>query len=416
LAAAACAQLGSPSLRGSDEFFEPGREDADITCTLAVMANKPKAKPSAKAPMKKKVATKPVKAAAKKASSSASSWSAKAAKKSATKGTPVSKSSSSKGAKAGKANRAKAAVAKPVKVKAKVAKPAKVALAKAKPSPSRLAKTATGKAAKAAPAKAAKAAPAKAAKAAPAKAAKAAPAKAAPAKAAKAAPAKAAKAAPAKATKSAPVKAAKSSAKKSAPVLRTASPGELLAQMESNYDQPMPARYRQFLLSGEYQNYAKLEMSGYIRGPYNLNFVDPDLAHVAELGLKIGISDMDDVPWAEDYSAYVPLAMMWHPKLDEPKLFLVVEVSEDCPVLMFDYDGWKLYPIAPSLDQFLAALPKASNDITSSFRPGDTDVGARNKANDSDAEDGSDEEAAPELADSPAGNADLDEGSDDDEV
>jgi hypothetical protein len=133
----------------------------------------------------------------------------------------------------------------------------------------------------------------------------------------------------------------------------------------------LPERYRRFIDSGEYQRYPRIELAGYIRGPYDLDFVDDLLADVAELGQNAGIYDMDDVPWSDDYTGFVPLASLSHPEVDEPKVFLVHQVGGgQHRVLLFDYEGWRLYPLADSFESFLAGLPKATNDIATAFRPG----------------------------------------------
>jgi hypothetical protein len=146
----------------------------------------------------------------------------------------------------------------------------------------------------------------------------------------------------------------------------------LIAKMEKHYSVKLPERYKTFLSNAEHEKHPRVKFSGYHRGPYDLDFTSDLLADVAELGMNAGISDMDDVPWDEDYAAYVPLAELSHPEVDEPKMFLVLDVkSPKHPVLLFAQEGWKLYPIAASFDAFLAALPEAKNDISKSFRPGE---------------------------------------------
>ena len=149
-------------------------------------------------------------------------------------------------------------------------------------------------------------------------------------------------------------------------------PDTLIERIESAYNVSLPERYRRFLLDGEYQRYPRIELNGYIRGPYQMDFLDDLLPDVAELGQNAGIYDMDDVPWNDDYQGFVPLASLSHPEVDEPKVFLVHQVAGDQHrVLLFDYEGWKLYPLADSFDNFLANLPRATNDISTSLRPGD---------------------------------------------
>lgn len=149
---------------------------------------------------------------------------------------------------------------------------------------------------------------------------------------------------------------------------------ELLASVESAYGVKLPKRYRSFLESGENEKHPRITLSGYFTGPYDLDFTDDLLADVAELGMNAGIDDMDDVPWSDDYSAYVPLASLSHPEVDEPKMFLVLDAeTEGNPVLLFHQEGWKLYPIAKSFGAFLKDLPNAKTDITKSFRGGEED-------------------------------------------
>ena len=151
----------------------------------------------------------------------------------------------------------------------------------------------------------------------------------------------------------------------------SADPAALLDRIESAYRVRLPDRYRRFLENGEYRRYPRIELAGYIRGPYDLDFVDVLLPDVSELGQNAGIYDMDDVPWSDDYAGYVPLASLSHPEVDEPKVFLVHQVAGDSHrVLLFDYEGWRLYPLADSFESFLANLPRATNDISTAFRPG----------------------------------------------
>ncbi|MGH7284539.1 MAG: SMI1/KNR4 family protein [Polyangiaceae bacterium] len=163
---------------------------------------------------------------------------------------------------------------------------------------------------------------------------------------------------------------------------------KFLASMASAYDVKLPKRYRDFLESGEHKKHSHITLSGYFQGPYDLDFLDEDLADIAELGNNAGIYDMDDVPWADDYAAYVPLASMTHPEVDEPKMFLVLDVeSKKNPVFIFGQEGWKLYPIAKSFDEFVDELPKAHAEITDSFRPGDEDDDGDEDDEDEDGED-----------------------------
>lgn len=182
----------------------------------------------------------------------------------------------------------------------------------------------------------------------------------------------------------------KTIAKKTTKAAGRFSAPEFIKKMEKTYSAKLPAIYKSFLLEKRYEKYPKVEMTGFIRGPYFLDFTDPDLANTKELGWNSGIQDMDDCNWLEDYVGYVPLASMSHPKLKEgSKGFLVLNVAkEHAPVLLFDYEGWMLYPLADSFKDFLAGLPNAKNDIATSFcpwdvkgKPGDDDDAEEEKKN-----------------------------------
>jgi hypothetical protein len=141
-------------------------------------------------------------------------------------------------------------------------------------------------------------------------------------------------------------------------------PDELVARLESSYGVELPARLRSFLLEREHRAAGKLLHleRGYLRGWFEPDFYDADLADLAALGEKHWIDDLEDVEWAADYGDLVPLATIADAFADpgaerfEPaKAFLVVQVTDaECPVYVWEYDGWRVYPLAASLDDFLA--------------------------------------------------------------
>jgi hypothetical protein len=146
---------------------------------------------------------------------------------------------------------------------------------------------------------------------------------------------------------------------------------ELVKALESTYGVKLPPRYEKFLLTKEYEKYSKVEFSGYFTGPYTLDFLDENLTDVVELGMAHGIDDIDDTPWSDDYASFVPLAALSHPDVDEPKMFLVIDVDKEAnPVLVFAQEGWKLFPVSKSFEDFLKHLPKIKTDIKKSFTPG----------------------------------------------
>lgn len=146
---------------------------------------------------------------------------------------------------------------------------------------------------------------------------------------------------------------------------------EFIKKMESAYKVKLPSVYTAFLSGKKFADYRMMEMKGFINGPYFLDFIDENLSNSTELGMNAGIFDMDDCNWSEEYGDFVPLASMWHPDLkDGSKGFLVTNVKKaGTPVLLFDYEGWTLYPVANSFNEFLDNLPSATNDIKKSFRP-----------------------------------------------
>ena len=111
-------------------------------------------------------------------------------------------------------------------------------------------------------------------------------------------------------------KIAKKSATKKSPAKKVTrrkpsfSAEEFIKKMERTYSAKLPAVYKKFLTDRLYVKYPKVEMTGFIRGPYFLDFTDSDLSNTKELGWNSGIHDMDDCNWSEDYVGYAPLASM----------------------------------------------------------------------------------------------------------
>jgi hypothetical protein len=139
----------------------------------------------------------------------------------------------------------------------------------------------------------------------------------------------------------------------------------LVDTLEKTYAVKAPKRYRTFIENKEYEKHPRVEMSGYISGPYDLDFTDELLADVKELGMNAGIDDMDDVPWDEDFATWIPIASMSHPDVEEPKMFLVLD-TENGTVSIFHQDGWTLCPVSKSFAAFIAGLPEATCRIGAS--------------------------------------------------
>jgi len=136
------------------------------------------------------------------------------------------------------------------------------------------------------------------------------------------------------------------------------------AKMQKSYGVELPARYRKFLEKKEYTTLGNLKLvDGYLRGIFEVDFTDDLLTDVSALGEEHWIDDIDDVDWPGEFGDYVPFARLTdaHGEEDEPvKSFLIVSVKDAaCPVFVWDYDGWMIYPLAKSLDDFVDGVAKA---------------------------------------------------------
>lgn len=140
--------------------------------------------------------------------------------------------------------------------------------------------------------------------------------------------------------------------------------GNLVKDLEKAYDVELPERYKKFLENKEFEKHKRVQFSGYISGPYDLDFTDELLTDVKELGMNAGIDDMDDVPWEEDFAEWVPIASFFHEDVQEPKMFLALNTANEA-VSIFHQDGWTLCPVAKSFDAFVKGLPNAKVSIGS---------------------------------------------------
>ncbi len=138
-----------------------------------------------------------------------------------------------------------------------------------------------------------------------------------------------------------------------------------VVKMQKAYGVELPARYRKFLDKKEYAALGNLKLvDGYLRGTFDVDFTDEVLADLSTLGEEQFIDDIDDVDWKGEFGDYVPFARLTdihQDEEDEPvKGFLIVSVKDAaCPVLVWDYDGWMIYPLAKSLDDFVDGVAKA---------------------------------------------------------
>jgi hypothetical protein len=138
-----------------------------------------------------------------------------------------------------------------------------------------------------------------------------------------------------------------------------------VAKMQKAYNVELPARYRKFLDKREGAALGNLKLSdGYLRGTFEVDFTDEQLADLSALGEDLWIDDMDDVDWPGEFGDYVPFATLADSHADEEdeptKSFLIVSVKDAaCPVFVWDYDGWMIYPLSKSLDDFVDGVAKA---------------------------------------------------------
>jgi hypothetical protein len=138
-----------------------------------------------------------------------------------------------------------------------------------------------------------------------------------------------------------------------------------VAGMQKAYGVELPARYRKFLEKREYAALGHLKLeNGYLRGTFEVDFTDEQLADLSALGEDRWIDDMDDIDWEGEFGDYVPFATLTDAHADEDdepvRSFLILSVKDaGCPVLVWDYDGWTIYPLAKSLDDFVDGVAKA---------------------------------------------------------
>ena len=147
-----------------------------------------------------------------------------------------------------------------------------------------------------------------------------------------------------------------------------------IARIEAALGGKLPDRYRTFLTEAEYRDLPILHLrEGYLKGCFQVTFDDPDyLCDVGAIGDDYGIDDMGDVDWKRDFAGYAPFAVL--DVLDEDGeidvdasaelgAFLLVKVDQpECPVYLFEKEGWMLYPLAASLDDFAAGNAWAGDE------------------------------------------------------
>lgn len=144
---------------------------------------------------------------------------------------------------------------------------------------------------------------------------------------------------------------------------------DLSQSIAEEYEVEIPERLRRFHATREWEDLGYLHLQrGFLRGWFAPVFDDLDyLCDLSAIGDDFGIDDIDDVDWEDEFGDFVPLAVLEDPDDDVDDdvdddddddlvgAFLVVRVTDtECPVYVWDADGWTLYPLAASLDDFVA--------------------------------------------------------------
>lgn len=142
-------------------------------------------------------------------------------------------------------------------------------------------------------------------------------------------------------------------------------------QAEEAYDVAVPQAYRSFLEKNavEMEEHILILEDGFLRGRFDVDFGDSDLLDIESLGEACWIDDMYEVDWPELFADFIPFARLHDEGSlygddeddddfpDPVRSFLVMQVSDpDAPIWVWDYDGWRLYPLAASLDDFIKGV------------------------------------------------------------
>ena len=142
-------------------------------------------------------------------------------------------------------------------------------------------------------------------------------------------------------------------------------------RVEKAYGIVVPVAYRSFL-----ENHAvELEEQilhledGFLRGRFDVDFGDFDLLNPKSLGEACWIHDMYEIDWPEIFADFIPFARLHDEGTlygdddssedfpDPVRSFLVLQISDaEAPIWVWDYDGWRVYPLAASLEDFIEGI------------------------------------------------------------
>lgn len=134
-------------------------------------------------------------------------------------------------------------------------------------------------------------------------------------------------------------------------------------RVEEAFGVMVPPAYRDFLSESAVDLEARTLIleDGFVRGQFSVDFGDRDLLDTKALGEACWIDDMYEVDWPEIFADFVPFARLFDEGADdeeefvEPvRAFLVLQVTDpDGPIWLWDYEGWRVYPLAASLTDFV---------------------------------------------------------------
>ncbi len=109
---------------------------------------------------------------------------------------------------------------------------------------------------------------------------------------------------------------------------------------------------------------------GFLRGTFEVDFGAEELANLEELCEVQWIDEGDTLAeeWKETFGQLVPLALLTDEDADSDsdpvKSFLAVDAGNPkAPVYVWDSDGWMVYLLASSFEDFLAGKAPARNAL-----------------------------------------------------
>lgn len=132
------------------------------------------------------------------------------------------------------------------------------------------------------------------------------------------------------------------------------------AALEATYGVRLPDRYLDLLETGTFARLGLLQLTeGFVRGTFELDFLDPRLVHFDRLADTLDL-ELDLAAWRATYREFVPFAALHSvyaerrsDNLRGVRAFLVMGTIPACPILMWHWDGPRLFPIAATLDDFV---------------------------------------------------------------